>query len=195
MNERYDFPQWEFYRSLERDLEKCFDYVDPDPAHFNVHSNRFARIILLSCIEIENAFNFFGPPPRGGVLGHYFPIITGRFPKFCLHRFVLPRYKISSNPWESWKLDSSPLWWSDSYNKIKHARTANPACATMKHAIDALCALQCLLIHSYRKEYGDWVMPMEMAPVLAWPLHPKHERIWRPMMVWSPPLADDPEET
>lgn len=191
MDTRYDFPQWSFYRSLEKDLEDCFEYVNPTIEHFEVHSNRFARIILLACIEIENALIAFGPPAKSSVIKQYFSLVTAKFPNFSQHEFIIPQYEIRSQPWKAWSKDVVPLWWSQGYNKIKHARISNPQSATMKNAIDALCGLQCVLLHVYRNEYGKWNMPMEMAPALIWPLHPQHGRIWRAMMVWDPPLADD----
>ena len=48
-----------FYHLLEKDLEECFRYVEPCEVHHKMHSDQFARIILMSAAEIENALRDF----------------------------------------------------------------------------------------------------------------------------------------
>ncbi len=73
-------PHANFCRLLERDLERCFQFVEPNDAHAAVYSDEFARIIILACIEIENALRGFLASTGGSTsqknLGDFHGVVT-----------------------------------------------------------------------------------------------------------------------
>ncbi len=181
-------PHLSYYRLLERDLDACFRYVEPIDSHFDIYSDEFARIILCASSEIENALKGFASasnltPSPANILG-FFDVVTSRFPKFCTMELFLPRCSLVFAPWLSWSAQTAPDWWTFGYNKIKHDRLNNPGAATLRRAIDAVGALQVLLLHYYRVSYpngwiADRAIPEFIVPYERSSPTPGASMLWR----------------
>ena len=46
---------WNYYLSLERDMANTSQYIEP-MGQEDVHSFEFAKILILSCTEVESLF-------------------------------------------------------------------------------------------------------------------------------------------
>lgn len=174
----HDLPHWRFYRSLEDDLEICFKYVAPESNHFEVHSDEFAKIILLAASEFENVlkeFKFWSQISRPenlsiseNILG-YFDCLSSIYPQFYTMKMVMPRYSIGFTPLEDWTSKQGPDWWSQGYNKIKHDRLGNPSAPTLVRAYKAVGGLQVILLHYYKLRFRNVMMPWRISPSLIVP--------------------------
>lgn len=192
---RQNLPHWNYFRILEKDLEQCFQYVDPVESHFSVHSDQFSKLILVACSEIENALRSLSlaidQKSRVGNLGSYRDTVIHQYPNFWRMKFSLPRYNLSFCPWMSWKTENaSPDWWKEGYNKIKHDRVGNPGSATLYAAISSVSALEAVLMHLYRFKYQAARMPFECAPHLIYPA--EEGNMGGAEISWSWELPDDP---
>ena len=141
---------WFYYLSLEADMEKTEDYVEPYLQE-KVYSFEFYKIILLSCCEIESIFKILYKELKGkeaGDIGKYKEAVLGRFPHIVEARVIVPRWRAKNiRPFSGW--DSSPLEWWSVYQRIKHSRGYNYKDATYENAAYALSALYILILYLY----------------------------------------------
>ena len=80
---------WNYYLSIENDLSKTSQYVEP-MGQENVYSFEFARILVLACTEVESVFKQIcfektGNKPKD-TIGFYKAIILNNFPKLPKRR-------------------------------------------------------------------------------------------------------------
>lgn len=193
-------PHLRYYRLLEEDLERCFRFVEPCSDHFQVHSDEFARIILMAATEIENALKAFafwakvrhpGTPKNVSSIQHLYSVVTYVFPKFCSMKLLCPRYSLLIEPWKGWSSGSAPDWWTNGYNKIKHDRMAHPGAPTLQRALNAVGALQVVLLHYYRLEAKEPAIADRGIPELLVPWEENHPADGASML-WQWVLPDDP---
>ncbi len=166
----HNLPHWNYFRLLEGDLEKCFQYVQPDSQHFGVFSGQFVRIILVSSTEIENCLRALAiktarAATSKDIKGYYSAVID-TYPRFTETRLFVPRYSLTIDPWKDWTDQTGPDWWSKGYNKIKHDRVGHPDAPTLFRAISSVGALLVLLLHFYRLNDKHAMMPSEIEPRL-----------------------------
>ena len=186
----HDIPHWKYFRLLERDLEESFRYVSPVPEHFNVHSEYFARVIVMACVEIENCLRSFSSKVPGGgtpqAISQFQAVVTGQYPQFTSMKIDMPRFSVQSlEPWAGWSTNTAPDWWTNGYNKIKHDRVGHPAAPTLHRAISSVAALLVILLHFYRLEYGRIEVSSIIAPTLLLPQEPENDGIYSGSTGWD----------
>lgn len=191
-----NLPHWNYFRILEKDLEQCFQYVEPIEAHFSVYSDQFAKLILVACSEAENALRALSLTINENAktrnLGDYRTTIISKYPNFWRMKFSLPRYNLSITPWSAWSEDNTaPTWWKDGYNDIKHDRLGNPNAATLESAINSVAALEAVILHLYSFKYRTTMMPFENSPHLIDPVEEEGD-FSGGSISWSWELPDDP---
>jgi hypothetical protein len=189
----HDLPHWNYFRLLERDLEESFRYVSPLPEHFNVHSDYFARVIVMACVEIENCLRSFASKVANNnpqSIGQFQAVVAGQYPHFTSMKIDMPRFSLQSlEPWAGWTSGTAPDWWTHGYNKIKHGRIGHPDAPTLHRAISSVAALLVLLLHYYRLEHGHVQVSSMLAPTLLLPQEPENDGIYSGSVgwVWSLP--------
>jgi len=170
MTMHHSLPQWNYYQMLEADLEKSFRYIQPSPTQYSVTSDHFSMIILAAAAEIENALalvaNHIACQPPPGNIHQYFTCVTGTYPNFCNTKISMPRFSGMFTPWQGWSASSAPDWWTNGYNKIKHDRLNYPDAPTLGRALNAMAALQALLLHYYKLIDPHATMPSALEPKL-----------------------------
>ena len=98
-------PHWRYFQLLEDDLSVCYRYVHPCREHFDVHSEHFARIILMASTEIENCIRGYAhavnyaPLPES--IGQYFTFINSRHPSFTASKIYLSEFSLDFEPWNA----------------------------------------------------------------------------------------------
>lgn len=161
---------WEYFLSLESDLERCTRFVEFTPANYATYSNEFAKIIMSASAEFENVAkdlsNLIIPGSDPGSINAIHPIIFGAYPKFGTVEVSIPRYKITLKPWEHWTATASPDWWSKGYNKIKHSRTVSFEKANLCNAIYSMAGLFSAILYCHHKETGKIDINFERSPTL-----------------------------
>ncbi|WP_421621140.1 hypothetical protein [Alkalilimnicola ehrlichii] len=178
---------------MEQDLESCFRYVAPVEQHLTVYSDEFGKLILVACAEIENALhalvNHVDARATSNNLGELRDVVLRAFPHFTLAQVEAARYGLLLKPWRNWDNESLD-WWKNGYNKIKHDRAGNPEAATLGRALNAVAALEVVLLYLYKHKYRVTALPIESSPHLLH-LLPEEGGLKEGFIGWSWELPDD----
>ena len=138
---------WNYYLALEDDFSVTSRYIEPRGQE-NVYSLEFAKLLILSCTEVETVFKNLCMETENkecGNIGEYKDVILRHFPKITTAKVDISRWGKEITPFNGW--DEGKLEWWDTYTKIKHHRGSNFQNATYKNAIYALAALHILIIY------------------------------------------------
>lgn len=187
-------PHWEYFLSIEADLGQCARYVEFTQANYGTYSVEFARIIVAASSEFDavakSLCKQINPATNPERITEYFPIITGKYPKFIEYKIHIPRFKLELQPWKTWTSTGAPDWWSKGYNKIKHERDQHFSEANLENAIHATAGLLIGIVYLYDAIYGAVPkLDISAAPKLFEPQdHPSgiQERyIWWSCQAWK----------
>lgn len=139
---------WYYYLSLEQDLANTSRYIEP-AGQENAYSFEFAKLLILSCTEVESVFKMICREIEGtdvkGDIGEYKRVILGEFPKIVDAVVTIIRWGKSIKPFEEWS--TGKLTWWDAYQNVKHYRGDFFSAATYKNAATALAALYILIFY------------------------------------------------
>ena len=138
---------WQYYLSIERDLSETSRYIEPEGQE-DVHSFEFARILVLTCTEIESVFKQLGQIGSGrkpGNMEDYKAQTLKMYPRIVDASVFIGRWNRQIQPFKGWDCGSLP-WWK-AYNSIKHDRGENFSQATYKNAAYSVGALYLLLAY------------------------------------------------
>ena len=140
---------WNYFLSLESDLDNTSRYIEP-MGQENVHSFEFAKILILSCTEIEVLFDYLcktiSPDKATGNIGKYKEVILATFPKITSAEVNVMRWGKIISPFSGW--DSGPLKWWGAYQNVKHNRSLNFDDASYENAAFSLAALYILVFYT-----------------------------------------------
>lgn len=147
---------WNYFLSIEGDLKNTSRYVDFSEKNKKTYSIEFARIIMTSTQEIDvimkeicNISNTDADKNMYNKINHYKTRIEKVAPEFFNEEVFISKYNIRFKPWDEWRNNVSPSWWSAN-NKIKHERSLNFELATLENAIYSLGALLVTNIYYYK---------------------------------------------
>ena len=132
---------WNYYLSLEKDLEDTSRYIEPKGQE-NVHSFEFAKLLVLSCTELESVFKLICYECTGekkGNIGEYKEVVLEKYPNIVFAEVSINRWGKTICPFEGW--DKGCLTWWKAYGNVKHNREDNFDEATYQNVIYALLAL------------------------------------------------------
>lgn len=183
------YPHWEYFLSIEADLTQCARYVEFTQDNFRAYSVEFARIIVAAASEFDavakSLCKAIDPAQTPEKITEYYPIITGRFPRFVEYKIRIPRFKIEVQPWTAWASASAPDWWR-SYNNIKHDREQRFREANLENAINATAGLLTGIVYFYDVSYGRFPrIEVSAAPKLLEPLDSPTSIATEPSFGWS----------
>lgn len=168
------FPHWEYFLSIESDLERCSRFIEFAPNNYSAYSVEFARIIMAAASEFDNLAkklcNLIDSSKNPQNINQYYPIITSKYPKFTQYEILIPRYKLDFKPWLNWNASGSPDWWSKGYNKIKHDRDNHFCQANLYNAILATSGLLTGILYFYNCHFSSIpTIDLSQAPKLLIP--------------------------
>ena len=132
---------WNYYLSLEKDLDNTSRSIEPKGQE-NVFSFEFAKLLVLSCTELESVLKLLCYECSGenkGNFGEYKETVLTNYPKIVFAEVNIARWGETIRPFEGW--DKGRLSWWDAYGNVKHNREDNFTEATYKNAVFALSAL------------------------------------------------------
>lgn len=139
---------WTYYLMLENKVINTFNYVELSPANYSTFSNEYASLIQSIGGELDSFFKLycsFAFHERKNI-SHYANVILSNEPNIVDIELNVSSKQIAIKPFESWSLThpaQSLLWWQ-SYDNIKHSRTANFTDSSLKNTIYILGALYIL---------------------------------------------------
>ena len=136
--------QWNYFLSIEQDLENLSRYVEFSQANFNTFSIELARILFASSAEVDvmlkELCELVEPGCGAENIMQYMEVL-GRNSR-CLYdiQVTIPRYGLQPTPWENWRNSDSPIWWR-AYNKVKHHRNENFDKSNLKNVLNSVAGL------------------------------------------------------
>lgn len=143
---------WDYFVMLERDFFETHRYVEHSVDNSSSYSSEFAKLILLTCSEIDvvckTLCQEIDKGSKANRIDYYRKTIVKRYPSFDKNQ-VLFRNKLNIiTPWEGWNENdqTTPQWWGI-HNGIKHDRGANFKDANLINSLYSLSALLILLDH------------------------------------------------
>lgn len=157
---------WGYYLSIEKMLEKTRQYVSPSFNNKDTYSDEFAKIILLSCSEIDSLLKYLCKLKRINKNGkHYNMQDYAKLLKkinnikdigYCpFYNSSLKEEALVVYPFatlEQEKNYANLVWWKD-YQSIKHNRIENAELGNLHNAVSAIIAHYIIL--KYAMEYID----------------------------------------
>lgn len=142
---------WNYFRSLSEDMAQTSCYVEPRGQE-DVFSIEFAKIIILSCVELESVFKAICVSingKEGGSISEYKDKILAKYPSIVEAEVEIPRSGEKLKPFAGWA--SNRLFWWDAYNDVKHTRGKQFNQASYKNAVYALSGLYIAIL------YYQWI--------------------------------------
>jgi len=145
------------------DLERVFEFVEPDDANLSVYSHRLYELHLRACTEFESVCKeaLLAAEielPKRPTIVHY---------QMLEPLLGLERMQVQCNPWRSgsgldapfraWTTSAPALSWYDAYNKVKHGRHQAFRYASLENVRASLAGLftllaQCNVLPAYGPE-------------------------------------------
>lgn len=146
---------WNFFIALEEDLDRLARYVDLSGQNDETFSIEIARLFLSASAEVDVVLKQLAVKHNAASaaanINAYFSEVTQHCPNFVGFTVLVPRFGLTLNPWNSWTVNTPPIWWQD-HNKVKHHRHNYFDRATVKNCLNAVAALFVSVIHLYAKE-------------------------------------------
>lgn len=154
---------WNYFLSLDSDAEKLSRYVEFTEKNFETYSIEMVRLLLSAssevdviarqlCIKIDKNIN-----PDNIKMNDYRIIINPKYTKIKEMKIEIQRYGLELTPWDEWKKDKSPVWWTE-HNKVKHQRNINFQKANLKNTLNSIAGLFCLLLYYYKDETEEGLL-------------------------------------
>ncbi|MGN0363652.1 MAG: hypothetical protein ACI4ET_12510 [Bilifractor sp.] len=144
---------WSYYISIENMLKKTSQFVSPSKENEKTYSDEFAKIILLSCSEIDSILKLLCE--LNGIIRdekkYNMNIYVEAISKIRMvtELAYTPKLYTSANeislvvfPFKNLKMDKPYAgldWWKD-YQSIKHNRIENAECGNLYNAVSAVSA-------------------------------------------------------
>lgn len=153
---------WRNYIEIEKEFALTSNFVSIDENNFNTYSDAYIKILLQvgSAIDITCKLlcNLLGTSMKDGTINKYQKIILEKIPDFSSVLIKVKNSILEAKPWESWKDESVPSWWTV-YNKVKHHRLSTGTIdgikkeyykfANLKYTMYSLMALYQVMLYSY----------------------------------------------
>jgi hypothetical protein len=146
---------WNYFLALEEDLDSLARYVDLSGQNDNTFSIEIARLFLSASAEVDVVLKQLAvkhnTTSTASSINAYFSEINQHCPDFTGFTVLVPRYGLTLTPWTSWTASTPPFWWQD-HNKVKHHRHNHFDKATLKNCLNSMAALFISIIHLYSSE-------------------------------------------
>ena len=161
------FLHWNYFLALESDLERLSRYVEFTEHNFHTYSIEIAHLLLATASEVDVVAKKLcarhRPKPKAEGINAYCDVLKTAYPDMGQMEVSVPRYGLSLMPWDKWRKNEPPQWWSD-HNKVKHHRSDHFHAAHLQNVLNAMGALFIVAVLLYKGETErHWIAPV---PVL-----------------------------
>jgi hypothetical protein len=159
------------YHALESDLERLFEYVEPDDRNLGAFSTRTYELLLRASTEFEAnckailTENGYSRAKNLNMIDYSRIEGATHLSRYKLRLTVWARSPREIQPLEQWS-SGNPLQWYQAYNSVKHNRVADFHQANLKNAVDAVASLFAILFaqfnvlafsaHELVSSYDEW---------------------------------------
>ncbi len=158
---------WNYFLALESDLERLSRYVEFAEHNYSTYSIEIAHLFLAAAAEVDvvakQLCTRHRPKPKADNVNAYYDILTAAYPGIEHMEVTIPRYGLILKPWDTWKKNAPPPWWSD-HNKVKHRRSDYFHAAHLQNVLNAMSALLLVVVLLHKDRTAQpWIAPV---PVL-----------------------------
>jgi hypothetical protein len=161
---------WNYYLTLEADIERLSRFVDITPDNYGVYSIEIARLLLTACSEVDvlarQLCEHLDPRDKADDINAYRPILLRAIPSLTQEPVDILRYGLELTPWQNWLDNNPPEWWS-AHNKVKHRRHEYFHRANLENILNAAAGLFLLTVYFY--DLTTKISVLEPAPTLFEP--------------------------
>jgi hypothetical protein len=142
------------YRLLENHLLSTFDYVEPSDDNLSTYSHQLYQLLLRACTEFEaNAkailrANGYSKAANLNTTDYFKIERACRLSEYII---TIPVWNGKTNqlqPFKQWQ-SSHSLTWYQSYNDVKHNRSANFSQANLGNALNAVSSVLIILFAQF----------------------------------------------
>ena len=152
---------WNYFLAIERDLEALSRYVEFSSDNYTTYSLEMARIILAAASEIDVLLkaicNKESPGDAADNIIKYKKVVESKLPNIMDFEVDIPRWDIHLIPWEIWKSNDVPDWWT-AYNKVKHHRNDEYRRANLFNTLYTVTALYVTILYFYPSKAKDGLL-------------------------------------
>lgn len=146
-------PHWNYLLSIEDELERISRYVEFDERNFDCFSIEIARVLMASAAETDvvskQLCKILNPASTADTINQYRDEIAAVYPNISGFGVWLPRYGLTLHPWDNWKNNQVPLWWT-AHNKVKHHRDSEFHQGNLKNLLNSVAGLFVMVLYLYR---------------------------------------------
>lgn len=158
---------WNYFLALESDLERLSRYVEFAEHNFNTYSIEIAHLLLATASEVDvvakKLCDRHRSKPKAEGINAYCDVLKTAYPGIEQMGVTIPRYGLILMPWDNWRKNEPPQWWSD-HNKVKHHRSDHFQAAHLQNVLNAMGALFIVVVLLYKGQTEKpWISPV---PVL-----------------------------
>lgn len=146
------------YHTLESDLKRFFEYVEPTDANLASYSVRAFELLLRAATEFEtNATSILianGYSQRGDHLTIMDYWLINRATRLSEYKVRVSSWAPCSKiltPFQEWSADYLLPWYTD-YNTVKHDRSKEFPLAKLENVVTAVCAVFCILFAQFGEQ-------------------------------------------
>lgn len=144
---------WNYFLSIESDLDSMAKYVELDPENYKTFSVQFTKIIIEACSEVDVLLNqtskCLGQSRVKPNFGHHFSLIESKAKTMISETLEIEKYGITLNPYEEWQDGNEPSW-HKAYNNLKHHRGEFYKEGNLENALLSVGALFTTVVHFYQ---------------------------------------------
>lgn len=141
---------WNYFLAIEQDVIDLSRYIEFCEDNFKTYSIEIARIIMASTQEIDVVMKEICKS-KGNLSRSetgYRAFIPTIYPKFTDREVEIPKYELTFIPFEEWKNNKTPKWWTAN-NKIKHQRNTHFSRASLENMFKSVCGLMITNLYFY----------------------------------------------
>jgi hypothetical protein len=146
---------WNYFLALDDDMARFSRYVELTTANFEAYSLELARVLFAAASEVDVVAKMLchqlDVSSRAANINQYRERIVTDQPLITQTRIHIPRFGLTLEPWNAWRKEKTPLWWT-ACNKVKHHRHTHFSEANLKNALNAVAGLFVLLLFFHRVE-------------------------------------------
>ncbi len=158
---------WNFFLSLEKDLEVLSRYIEFVEANFDCYSLEIARILFSAASEADviakQLCSQIDSNSSASNINQYREVIRAAYPSFQNFKITIPRFGLELTPWSNWNEPLGvPDWWT-AYNKVKHHRNTDYHRGNLKNCLNAAAGLFVIILYFYKEKAEN----AELIPIPA----------------------------
>jgi hypothetical protein len=142
------------YNTIERDLVRLFEYVEPADANLSTYSHRIYELFLRACTEFEAnckgilSANAYAKSGNWNIADYYRINSSSRLSDYDLRIAFWHDGDKVLRPFSDWATGSSVSWYQD-YNAVKHNRSGKFGLASLHNLLLAVSGVFAVLFSQF----------------------------------------------